>query len=105
MEPPASGLFYLPLQVNSSSSVAISLTQSSFLYWPWPREGAFLSAQPSEDHLLGLCGCVLSHSLVSKSLQPHGLQLPGSTVHGIHQAGILEWVAISSSRGSSQARD
>ena len=31
--------------------------------------------------------------------------LPGSSVHGILQAGILEWVAISSSRGSSPLRD
>ena len=30
---------------------------------------------------------------------------PGSSVHGISQAKILEWVAISSSRGSSQLRD
>ena len=30
---------------------------------------------------------------------------PGSPVHGISQARILEWVAISSSRGSSRARD
>ena len=30
---------------------------------------------------------------------------PGSSVHGILQAGILEWVAISSSMGSSQLRD
>ena len=30
---------------------------------------------------------------------------PGSSVHGILQARILEWVAISSSRGSSQPRD
>ena len=29
----------------------------------------------------------------------------GSSVHGISQARILEWVAISSSRGSSQPRD
>ena len=29
----------------------------------------------------------------------------GSSVHGIFQARILEWVAISSSRGSSRARD
>ena len=27
--------------------------------------------------------------------------LPGSSVHGIFQARVLEWVAISSSRGSS----
>ena len=30
---------------------------------------------------------------------------PGSSVHGIFQARILEWVAISSSRGSSQPTD
>ena len=30
---------------------------------------------------------------------------PGSSVHGILQAGILEWVAMPSSRGSSQLRD
>ena len=31
--------------------------------------------------------------------------LPGSSVHGILQARILEWVATPSSRGSSQSRD
>ena len=30
---------------------------------------------------------------------------PGSSVHGIFQARVLEWVAISFSRGSSQPRD
>ena len=30
---------------------------------------------------------------------------PGSSVHGMFQARILEWVAISSSRKSSQPRD
>ena len=30
---------------------------------------------------------------------------PGSSVHGILQAGILEWIAISSSRESPQPRD
>ena len=30
---------------------------------------------------------------------------PGSSVHGIFQARILVWVAVSSSRGSSQPRD
>ena len=30
---------------------------------------------------------------------------PGSSVHGILQARLLEWVAMSSSRGSSQPRD
>ena len=30
--------------------------------------------------------------------------LPGSSVHGIFQARILEWVAMPSSRGSSRPR-
>ena len=30
---------------------------------------------------------------------------PGSSLHGILQAGILEWVAVSSSRGSPRPRD
>ena len=36
---------------------------------------------------------------------PMDYSLPGSSVQGILQARILEWVAISSSRGSSQPRD
>jgi len=34
--------------------------------------------------------CVLSHSVVSNSLQPFGCSPPGSSVHGIFQARILE---------------
>ena len=48
----------------------------------------------------------------AKSLQlcptlndPMDCSLPGSSVHGILQARILEWVAMPSSRGSSQSRD
>ena len=36
---------------------------------------------------------------------PMDCSLPGSSVHGILQARILEWVAISFSRGSSQSRN
>ena len=36
---------------------------------------------------------------------PMDCSLPGSSVHGILQARILEWVAISSYRGSSRSRD
>ena len=45
-----------------------------------------------------------SHSVVSDSLRTHGLYLPGSSVHGMFQARVLEWVAISFSRGSSEPR-
>ena len=36
---------------------------------------------------------------------PMDCSLPGSSTHGILQARVLEWVAISFSRGSSQSRD
>ena len=35
---------------------------------------------------------------------PIDCSLPGSSVHGIFQAIVLEWIAISFSRGSSQPR-
>ena len=42
---------------------------------------------------------------MSDSLKPHGLRsLPGSSVHWVLQARILEWVAISFPRGSSRPR-
>ena len=46
--------------------------------------------------------CVLSHL---SRVQLFVTLWTGSSVHGIVQARILEWVAISFSRGSSQARD
>ena len=36
---------------------------------------------------------------------PMDCSLPGSSVHGISQARILQWVAISSARGSCQVKD
>ena len=36
---------------------------------------------------------------------PMDCSLPGSSIHGIFQARVLEWVAISFSRGSSQSRN
>ena len=41
-----------------------------------------------------------NHSVVSDFLLPIDCSPPGSSVHGISQARILEWGAISSSRGS-----
>ena len=46
-----------------------------------------------------------SRSVVSNSLQPVDSSPPSSSVHGILQARILEWVAISFSRGSPRPRD
>ena len=49
-----------------------------------------------------LCACVLSRV---RPYDPMNCGPPGFSVHRIIQARILDWVAISSSRGSSQSRD
>ena len=49
---------------------------------------------------------LLSHRVTNDSFAtPMDCSPPGSSVHGILQARILEWVDISFSRGSSQLRD
>ena len=57
-------------------------------------------------------GCLDKECVHAKSFQlcpilcnPMDCSLPGSSVHRILQARILEWVAMPSSRGSSQPRD
>ena len=47
----------------------------------------------------------LIDKVMSNSWDPMDCILPGSSVHGILQARILEWVAIYFSRGSSQPRN
>ena len=49
--------------------------------------------------------CVCAYSVVSNSLWPTHCNLPGSLAHGILQARILEWAAVTSSGGSSLPRD
>ena len=65
-------------------------------FWYW--RGAVLE--------LILYGFWVSHCSVAQSCptlcDPMNCSLPGSSVHGILQPRILEWVAISYSRGSSQ---
>ena len=60
-----------------------------------------------QNKILGSARCL--HCVCARSCptlcNPMDCSPPGSSVHGISQAGILEWVAISFSRGSSQLRD
>ena len=59
--------------------------------------------------LVAYCSISNSESEVAQSCptlcDPVDCSLPGSSVHGILQARVLEWVTISFSRGSSQPRD
>ena len=60
-------------------------------------------------HFLLQCMKVKSESEVALSCPTLSdrmdCSLPGSSVHGIFQARVLEWVAISFSKGSSRPRD
>ena len=49
--------------------------------------------------------CCISCSVMSDSLNPMNCSPPGSSAQGILQARILEWVAISYSRGSFRLTD
>ena len=52
-----------------------------------------------------VCVCVCVSCLVMSDCDPKGYSPPGSSVHGIFQARILERVAILFPRESSQSRD
>ena len=52
-----------------------------------------------------LMSCLLSHFSCVWLCNPMDCSPPGSSAHGILQAKILEWIAISSSKGSSWPRN
>ena len=67
---------------------------------PW-RDGLTETATTYKED----CCCFFTHKVMSDSCGPMDCSPPGSSVHGIFRARILEWVAISFSRGISQPRD
>ena len=72
-------------------------THSSTLAWeiPGTEEPGGLQSQKSRTRL----------SNFTILCDPMDCSLPGSSIRGILQARVLEWVAISFSKGSSQPRD
>ena len=83
------------------------VTHSSILAWrtPWTEEPGGLWGHKGSQRLLHLYvhACSVA-SILCNSLQSHYSTL-GSSVHGSLQVRILDWVAISYSKGSSQPRD
>ena len=81
---------------------------ASLLLQPPP---SLLSGSSQSFRLSSLCytstSLFCAQSLQSRLMvcDPIDSSPPGFSVHGIFQARILEWVAISFSRGSSQPRD
>ena len=60
------------------------------------------SGKKSENIYIHMC----VHAQSCPTLcDPMNCSPPGSSIHGISKASILDWVAISFSRGSSQPRD
>ena len=51
---------------------------------------------------VSMCACSVTQSCPTLC-DPMDCSLPGASIHGISKARILEWVVISSSRGSSQS--
>ena len=89
-------ILYTPKQAGSSSKIWMLLFifffHTSYLHF----------VQQTTSHRVWL---VLVSQLCLTLCDPMDRSPPGSSVHGILQARILEWVAISFSGGSSQPRD
>ena len=81
-------------------------THSSVLAWRIPGTGESGGLPSMESHRVGH-DCVSAQSLQSylTFCAPMDCSPPGCSVLGILQARILEWIAISSSRGSSWPRE
>ena len=71
---------------------------------PWLGFSLYMTTPPSDSlHTLVVVAYSLSHAQFF--CNPMDCSMPGSSVHGIFQARILEWVAISFSRGSCWPRN
>jgi len=74
-----------------------------------PRKNVLRNLQQNTSHILlarsvHVCVCSVVQSCLTLC-DPIDCSLPGSSIHGIFQARILEWLTISSSRGSFWPRD
>ena len=94
------------LRLNSSSS---TLTDSLWLLCLGRWQGQKQEDKSGMHFHLPLIGRLEQECMHAQSCptlcDPMDYSLPGSSVHGIIQARILEWVAISFSRRSSRPRD
>ena len=91
------GLVFLAVPLTSQLCATSVLSSASYI-------AAWLILQNADFFLLPCTyACVLSR--VQLFCDPMDCGPPGSSVYGILQARILEWVVIPFSRGSSQPRD
>ena len=91
-------------------------THSSILAWRFRQTGEPGRLQPIGSQRVGhdlaaiqiapdMGSCLVTKSCLTFFATPLDHSLPGSSVHGISQARMLERVAISYSRGSFRTKD
>ena len=81
-----------------------SVNNSNYLLSNWKLQSIVFSNICFINYLHVLC-CAKSLQSFPTLFDPMDCSPPGSSIHGILQARILEWVAMPSSRGSSLPRD
>ena len=95
-------LRWVAISFSRGSSRSMDRTRVSCIAW-----GFFLT-EPAGNPICTegyVCVCVLVHPLCLTLCDTKDYSQPGSSVHGILHARILEWLPISFSRGSSQPKD
>ena len=102
----------IPIRITEIKSYCSSKYWSSCnsntaaVIWYNYLENSLAVAYNITNNMIALC--VRAHSVAQSCLtlcDPMDCSSPGSSIHGIFQSKILEWVAISYSRGSSPPRD
>ena len=106
---------FVLLLIRTKNAAVVTLVVSDSV-WPHRRQPTRLSCpwdSPGKNtgvgcHFLFQCMKVKSESKVTQSCptlsDPMDRSLPGSSVHGILQAGVLEWGAIAFSRNFAYRR-
>ena len=97
--------------IASSSRSCLSAFSSLYILHPMGQgkscslpQACFGASGLEADHFVMLKWSEIARSCPSLC-NPMDCSLPGSSVHGLFQASVLECIAISFSRGSSQPRD
>ena len=93
-------LSFTPFPVHPAKLISLKL----HFHLVIPLIGKFLVVPPRLLYKIQMSESEVAQSCPTLC-DPMDYSLPGSSVHGIFQAIVLEWVAISFSRGSSQPRD
>ena len=109
-------LFVIPWTIAHQALLPIDFSRQEYwsgLSFPSPEDFPYSRTEPESPALWAdslpseppVTCYVQSHICHIQLSNPMDYSPPDSSAHGILQAGMLEWVAISYSRGSSQSRD